>query len=875
MQNDAIRLENRESEPKSQSSTRLLKAALMLFTGLAVSSASAQPEAHYRWWNPNGAPETGSMSDYSNWEDFNRPHHHPEAKNHLVFEFAQSGDCVADNNLIDYLSVSSIHRLNSATGIVRITGSPLRLRTSLPGEKCYIYSQRSYPLILETPLAGTTGLRVAYGDVELRPSFRPSHTITGGIELGDSTKLVISKSWHLGAVSNSVEMGNFSSLQFNEGMTVSIPVSAPGNGILDTNTPDTVKLTQFETGGVTQKIGQGTLSVTGIGSDSQDEWVISEGTLEANTGSIDSSLVRSSELTMLRLATDASPRRLDIRGGIDTNGYVLETENGSLYSTSSMSGDGVLRVVGPGFLSASSPTTSDIFNEFSGKMEASGGEIHLNFSGLNSTMTLCVDQPSDRVEFGGASPYTIGAIEGEGAIELSEHSRVIFGNGNANGVFSGSLESNNRITKTGTGRQDLVGTNDLTNTSIVITEGTLGLTDSAVGGASKVEVYSLGTFLVLEDLSVPIIEGSGTVEIPSHTSLKIGETDESFTFLGHLESPFGSHGIIKRGTGFAVFRASNTSDFAGSLVISDGEVRFFGGSILPATYGISIGTNGTLAGYGEITRPFTNRGRILADWSSGPMRIVGYQELRNNGTIGTESGGTIELDGLYLQQYPFGSYPAGRLEANGRSIRLVGDSPTTVHGGTIETIGTGKIELIGSAITLREVDHSGHLFLRSGVDVTAEDFDIVTGAEHTLNVEFDPDTDEADGAIRGHGTATLGGTLQVTLPDSYEPTAGDAMTVLGGDDTGEWTIDESFDSIDLPDVSPLIMRVESNTDSLRLVVTCNADLAMPFGLLDFFDISAFLAGYADQDPSADFDGNGLFDFFDVSAFLSQYSSGCS
>lgn len=120
----------------------------------------------------------------------------------------------------------------------------------------------------------------------------------------------------------------------------------------------------------------------------------------------------------------------------------------------------------------------------------------------------------------------------------------------------------------------------------------------------------------------------------------------------------------------------------------------------------------------------------------------------------------------------------------------------------------------------------------------------MAGVAHTLYVEFEPDTDASDGAIRGHGTATLGGTLHVTLPDGYEPTAGNAMTVLGGDDTGEWIIDESFDTIDVPDVSPLVLRVESNTDSLRLVGTCNADMATPFGLLDFFDISAFLSQYS-------------------------------
>lgn len=45
------------------------------------------------------------------------------------------------------------------------------------------------------------------------------------------------------------------------------------------------------------------------------------------------------------------------------------------------------------------------------------------------------------------------------------------------------------------------------------------------------------------------------------------------------------------------------------------------------------------------------------------------------------------------------------------------------------------------------------------------------------------------------------------------------------------------------------------------------------GVLDFFDVSAFLTAYNAQDPVADFDGDGQFTFFDVSAFLSAFSSG--
>ena len=54
---------------------------------------------------------------------------------------------------------------------------------------------------------------------------------------------------------------------------------------------------------------------------------------------------------------------------------------------------------------------------------------------------------------------------------------------------------------------------------------------------------------------------------------------------------------------------------------------------------------------------------------------------------------------------------------------------------------------------------------------------------------------------------------------------------------------------------------------------CPADLTGD-GMLNFFDVSAFLQAYNTMDPIADFTGDGMFNFFDVSAFLSAYNAGC-
>ncbi|PCI08315.1 hypothetical protein COB72_08545 [bacterium] len=64
----------------------------------------------------------------------------------------------------------------------------------------------------------------------------------------------------------------------------------------------------------------------------------------------------------------------------------------------------------------------------------------------------------------------------------------------------------------------------------------------------------------------------------------------------------------------------------------------------------------------------------------------------------------------------------------------------------------------------------------------------------------------------------------------------------------------------------------SDIDTIT-VLECPADLNGD-GVLNFFDVSAFLQAFNAMDPIADFNGDGVFNFFDVSAFLNTYAIGC-
>ncbi|MCH8509209.1 MAG: hypothetical protein LAT64_13700, partial [Phycisphaerales bacterium] len=77
--------------------------------------------------------------------------------------------------------------------------------------------------------------------------------------------------------------------------------------------------------------------------------------------------------------------------------------------------------------------------------------------------------------------------------------------------------------------------------------------------------------------------------------------------------------------------------------------------------------------------------------------------------------------------------------------------------------------------------------------------------------------------------------------------------------------------------------VEAAVDGFRIdTLACDdthpgcspADLAEPFGVLNFFDLAAYLDLYNAGDLAADFTGDGELNFFDIAEYLTVFNAGC-
>ncbi len=147
-----------------------------------------------------------------------------------------------------------------------------------------------------------------------------------------------------------------------------------------------------------------------------------------------------------------------------------------------------------------------------------------------------------------------------------------------------------------------------------------------------------------------------------------------------------------------------------------------------------------------------------------------------------------------------------------------------------------------------------------------------TGHPLALHIEYTNLNDfDADEVML---TVYLPDELAINGSQKYENLAG----VVSQGATKVWDISVEGSQAGEFEIDAFVTRkgsFGSNASSSVMIIDCPADLAEPFGVLDFTDVITFLTAYDAQDPIADFSETfGEFDFDDVLAFLTSYGSGC-
>ncbi len=126
------------------------------------------------------------------------------------------------------------------------------------------------------------------------------------------------------------------------------------------------------------------------------------------------------------------------------------------------------------------------------------------------------------------------------------------------------------------------------------------------------------------------------------------------------------------------------------------------------------------------------------------------------------------------------------------------------------------------------------------------------------------------GLFAGSARAQSGGNFEIT---SFTIDGGGVVNATGGVFTLSGTVGQ-------PDAGPVqtggVFDLAGGFWPTAVgVETCPADLASPFGVLNFFDVVTYIGLYNANDPAADLAAPfGSLNFFDISAYIGLFNAGC-
>ena len=137
----------------------------------------------------------------------------------------------------------------------------------------------------------------------------------------------------------------------------------------------------------------------------------------------------------------------------------------------------------------------------------------------------------------------------------------------------------------------------------------------------------------------------------------------------------------------------------------------------------------------------------------------------------------------------------------------------------------------------------------------------------TLNIELGgPVAETQYDQLQVSGISTLGGTLNVSLINGFNPANGQFIILQGG------IVNGTFLTANLP--AGFSIAYEADRVVLNIGTPCVADINGD-GVLDLADINGFISAFLANDPAADLaPPAGIFDLTDLSTFVQSFVAGC-
>ncbi len=191
-----------------------------------------------------------------------------------------------------------------------------------------------------------------------------------------------------------------------------------------------------------------------------------------------------------------------------------------------------------------------------------------------------------------------------------------------------------------------------------------------------------------------------------------------------------------------------------------------------------------------------------------------------------------------------------------------------------------NLDTLGYHVWAFDIAADGTFWIASGIGLFHYDPDTGLYDTYDLSNSALPSDDIHDVEVAPDGS------VWISMFDGTFPYPGGVARLKDG----EWTVwsqgasplphNQIWDMESHPVPGGYEMWIACASEAMAVITVettglCPADLAEPFGQLDFSDVTAFLTAFSSMDPAGDLaEPFGQFDFSDVTAFLSAFAAGC-
>ncbi|VAX39671.1 hypothetical protein MNBD_PLANCTO03-2170 [hydrothermal vent metagenome] len=308
-----------------------------------------------------------------------------------------------------------------------------------------------------------------------------------------------------------------------------------------------------------------------------------------------------------------------------------------------------------------------------------------------------------------------------------------------------------------------------------------------------------------------------------------------------------------------------TWTIASSLVI---------GNLGTASLTIENGGTVTVGSATKVGDELLSSGSLMIDGPGSTLAVTGSTTIGNfgQGSLTVSNGGLLSTAGFKIAD----DFASGALIDNASIIDTLGTSVGNRAAGTLTLANGASLQSpLVSVVTLGTLEGSGTItgaLANEGYTNPGNGTGILTVTDNftqtlgTLNIELggtNLGTDYDQLAIGG--TATLGGTLNVSLINGFNPTDGEFVILQGG------TIVGTFVVANLP--PDFTITYEADRVLLSIGNTCVADFNGD-GFVNTQDVLAFLGAFVAGDPSADVNGDGTVNTLDFIMYLGLWNARC-